>query len=123
MRIEFERDEMACIYQPPNAHVRNYRFAKQRNGGGGREKDLYTDGFKLLKMLQLRQSVSNAPRLVTAIRFTYLNQCPLLVPYLNSQELSRSIAQWQGVYYIIVPMIDISDTKKQLPLIVNDLVW
>jgi hypothetical protein len=32
---------MACIYQPPNAHdcAEFEDLAKQRNGGGGREKD------------------------------------------------------------------------------------
>jgi hypothetical protein len=34
---------MVLIYQPLNAHVRNSRILpKQRNGGDGREKDLYT---------------------------------------------------------------------------------
>jgi hypothetical protein len=30
--------DVVRIYQPPNAHVRN--FAKQRNGDGSREKDI-----------------------------------------------------------------------------------
>jgi hypothetical protein len=33
--------EIVFIYQPPNAQVQiSGIFAKQRNGGGGREKDL-----------------------------------------------------------------------------------